>query len=42
LGGSKRENQFDPTWRGGYLVVVNRHLNLLLNALRLSRAAVGF
>jgi hypothetical protein len=38
------ENPFDATARDDYLVAVNRHsnLNLLLNALRLRRAAVGF
>jgi len=40
----KEEKRFDPLRPSGYCFLVNRHLNLnlLLNALLLGRAAVGF
>jgi hypothetical protein len=43
-GDLKRKKQFDPKQMTCYVVRVNRNLNLnlLLNALLLCRAAVGF
>ncbi len=42
MAGCKRKKQFDLPEPDGYLGSVNCHLNLLLNALLLCRAAVGF